>query len=608
MSGYYNRNNRGITKKLGPVTAYADAVLAGYKGTREQWAQDMAKLGQNVTQVAQNTKLTTELATQTEVNTEQVAKNTADVRRLAEETSDNAVQVASNTAESNRLAEETKQAAAQAKEDAEYAGAAADNFRVDTTLSEAGKAAEAKTTGEKFARLSEEIDDVTYKSQNIIYPYLDDFKCYGNMLGVCSIDIKEGYYATSAVGQEVKYFTNPSYTAHLLKVKQTKYNFKNIRFISVLDKNGLSLYYTPDANSVDMSLYPSAKYLVVCSLTNGSGVFEGYIGDVDQQKYCYPVKSKPMNCEFLKLDGGTDYRGYFGRLVTSRNKSVLTLSFNFTAFDNLTIAFVNSDSFATPLMEIDVSNTGLRIIAPDTGTTNVEHGMMIQNNLQIVIPMGFESNYLRVVSNGVEFGRVWYPRVTSLCYPAVSLTAEYTNLRASFASPDFNAKYWLFGDSYFTNRNDRWVYYLRRDERDKDCMIDGFPGENSAKALKSFKTSLYYGTPEKAVWCLGMNNPDDGAINAEWLECVTEFIKICELNDIAPILATIPNTPIIDNSYKNEWVKNSGVRYVDFASAVQSNENEWFDGMLSADNVHPTETGAITLYYKFLTDFPEVYQ
>lgn len=159
MSGYYNRNNRGITKKLGPVTAYADAVLAGYKGTREQWAQDMAKLGQNVTQVAQNTKLTTELAAQTRVNTEQVAKDTADVRELAEETSDNAAQVASNTAESNRLAEETKLAAAQAKEDAEYAGAAADNFRVDTTLSEAGKAAEAKTTGEKFARLSEEIGD-----------------------------------------------------------------------------------------------------------------------------------------------------------------------------------------------------------------------------------------------------------------------------------------------------------------------------------------------------------------------------------------------------------------------------------------------------------------
>ncbi len=156
MSGYYNRNNRGITKKLGPVTAYADAVLAGYTGTREQWAQDMAKLGQNVTQVAQNTKLTTELAEQTRVNTEQVAKDTADVRVLAEETSDNAAQVASNTAESNRLAEETKQAAAQAKDDAEYAGAAADNFRVDTTLSEEGKAAEAKTTGEKFEQLSEE--------------------------------------------------------------------------------------------------------------------------------------------------------------------------------------------------------------------------------------------------------------------------------------------------------------------------------------------------------------------------------------------------------------------------------------------------------------------
>lgn len=203
MSGYYNRNNRGITKKLGPVTAYADAVLAGYKGTREQWAQDMAKLGQNVTQVAQNTELTTELAEQTRENTEQVAKDTADVRRLADETSDNAVQVASNTAESNRLAKETKQAAAQAKADAEYAGAAADNFRVDTTLSEEGKAAEAKTVGEKFAQLSEEIVAVEEKAEDRLNAYIN-----GVTLEWTAGNISSDGVITDGATQENNYYSS----------------------------------------------------------------------------------------------------------------------------------------------------------------------------------------------------------------------------------------------------------------------------------------------------------------------------------------------------------------------------------------------------------------
>lgn len=34
--------------------------------------------------------------------------------------------------------------------------------------------------------------------------------------------------------------------------------------------------------------------------------------------------------------------------------------------------------------------------------------------------------------------------------------------------------------------------------------------------------------------------------------------------------------------------------------------DSWYDGMLSGDNVHPTEKGAITLYLQALADFPEL--
>lgn len=48
----YNGND--IVTNLGGVTAYADAVKAGYTGTREQFAEDMAKLGGNVAEVRES--------------------------------------------------------------------------------------------------------------------------------------------------------------------------------------------------------------------------------------------------------------------------------------------------------------------------------------------------------------------------------------------------------------------------------------------------------------------------------------------------------------------------------------------------------------------------
>lgn len=38
-------------QNLGAVTSYAEAVAGGYKGTREEYREDMAKLASNVTQV-----------------------------------------------------------------------------------------------------------------------------------------------------------------------------------------------------------------------------------------------------------------------------------------------------------------------------------------------------------------------------------------------------------------------------------------------------------------------------------------------------------------------------------------------------------------------------
>ena len=106
-----------------------------------------------------------------------------------------------------------------------------------------------------------------------------------------------------------------------------------------------------------------------------------------------------------------------------------------------------------------------------------------------------------------------------------------------------------------------------------------------------------------------MNDIDtETGINSEWKNYVEKFIQDCMDKNIIPILATIPNTPNRRHTYKNEYVKNSGYRYIDFAKGVNSETYpaSWDEGMLHTDSTHPTEEGAKALAIEVLIDFPEI--
>ena len=64
------------------------------------------------------------------------------------------------------------------------------------------------------------------------------------------------------------------------------------------------------------------------------------------------------------------------------------------------------------------------------------------------------------------------------------------------------------------------------------------------------------------------------------------------------------------NCFKNEYIRNSGYRYIDFASAVGAVEakSPWYEGMLSTDNIHPTSAGGKALAEQILMDLPEILQ
>ena len=193
----------------------------------------------------------------------------------------------------------------------------------------------------------------------------------------------------------------------------------------------------------------------------------------------------------------------------------------------------------------------------------------------------------------------------------ISENSTLTNCKLTWTPSDINKKIWLFGDSYIAYSPARWPYYLHNYNYDNNVLLDGWPGEGSVNARNSLMTLIQFGTPKYIVWCMGMNDGSDtdaSTPSSNWTVRRDEMLTICNNNGITPIFATIPNVPSILHTGKNAWIKASGYRYIDFAAAVgaESAGATWFSGMLSSDNVHPSEYGAKALFARVLLDFPEI--
>ena len=66
-----------------------------------------------------------------------------------------------------------------------------------------------------------------------------------------------------------------------------------------------------------------------------------------------------------------------------------------------------------------------------------------------------------------------------------------------------------------------------------------------------------------------------------------------------------------DNSYKNAFIKSSGMRYIDLAKAVGGDtftDDSWYDGYLETTSpwIHTTELGAKAQMAQIIRDFPEI--
>lgn len=362
------------------------------------------------------------------------------------------------------------------------------------------------------------------------------------------------------------------------------------------------------------------------------------ISDIDSIKnslsVIYPatesdIISRVTNCETEVAKSSISYIPILSAYMESMNSGdVLTVSATFdcnkndveeffaniTSFDTLTVAHGGSDRFMGG--DVVITNTEVMIKTYNNTVLKSEaHGLTISDFIYVCIEKDDKTNAkVTIMSKSGTYAL----QTTAGTYYGVngaikaSTTSELTNATLKYIAKDLSKDTWLFGDSYITlNDNGKYMTQLvNMGFADKICSC-GYGGAASVNIMFDFRNLTAIAKPKRIVWALGMNDKDgDNSVNANWNAFYNEVRTYCDSNGIELILATIPNTPSVStaNSYKNEIVRASGYRYIDFAKAVnaESDNSSWFDGMLSSDNVHPTELGAKVLASRFLMDVPEI--
>lgn len=278
-----------------------------------------------------------------------------------------------------------------------------------------------------------------------------------------------------------------------------------------------------------------------------------------------------------------------------------------SSFDKL--YFGHGEESYSLYFKIDEAN--VTFMTNGTESSSLAHGLTLSTYIDVLLIVG-EKNTGTLILNTLNGSYTQQVSVVNGYKGQVFVRpsgCSLTDVTINFTSADMRQPIWMFGNSYFTHTSTaRWTYYLIEWGFGR-CLLNAYPGEKSAQALDQLEAYLNYATPKYVVWCLGMNDPDTGsAINSDWETAVESLREICEEKDIELILSTIPNVPSYSNYYKNEYVRNSGFRYIDFAKAVgaESVGSSWYTGCLSQDNTHPTADGARLLCLRAIQDIPEL--
>lgn len=270
------------------------------------------------------------------------------------------------------------------------------------------------------------------------------------------------------------------------------------------------------------------------------------------------------------------------------------------------------------LAQIDSTNIS---IIHNTGTIKTEaHGLNISGWIDVVLKV--EELNVEISIHSLD----GYKKITATLpyrelYGRPTLEVDentnLTDISLRGYCDDFQKSIWFVGDSYTSCTEVRWTGQMLNFGID-NWMLLGVAGGKSKDLYEDLLLALKYGTPTYLVWCMGMNDADNGSLNTDYKKYF-ELVKAkCDELGIIMIPATVPcvktsahPTYARDNSYKNAFIKASGLRYIDLAKAVGGDtftEDAWYEGYLETKSpwIHTSELGAKAQMAQIIRDFPEI--
>ena len=251
---------------------------------------------------------------------------------------------------------------------------------------------------------------------------------------------------------------------------------------------------------------------------------------------------------------------------------------------------------------IDIDGTNITTYDYKTlDTHSYAHGLSISGLVVINIKTTAPRKAKVTISTGSEYSdsltcfekEIPWNGCGDNCIASVSDGGSYTDCYLSIGGECFLKDIWIFGDSW----TDHWPLYAY-EIGCNNYMLDGNSGRNSVSAYQSFVKDIEIGTPSAVIWMMGMNDPDtDSAVNSNWLTNYNLVKDICISLGIEFIACTIANTPDRNNYFKNNYIRESGDRYIELSQQLGCSDSMGgsygYDNILAHDGTHVNNTGRL---------------
>lgn len=402
-----------------------------------------------------------------------------------------------------------------------------------------------------------------------------------------SLGIKAGEnfrlsFASESTWSQVGVFYGANWSEHTKVLIDSAVNGKTYEFTAKEDINDIKVFLI-SAPTFNMTI--SAKYEKSGRLSEVEKAVEDI---VTSRSAILPYLSNKADA----LVAGSSLA--ISSAPNTKNHHVIGCNMAITEMGRIRISH-GLDTYAFGMVEIDDTNV-YEYITGNTATpayTN-PHGLEISDFLNVAVRIGTSVARAELVITSLA-GSVSKTINWMGCTGQAILTAvsgSYNNVELSMGGNAYKKDVWFFGDSYA----DYWPPVLYQ-KNVTDFHLDAFSGRNSAAALTSLQNALKLGTPKVLVWMLGMNDGDGSAINTSYKSVFDSVKSICKNMGIAFVPCTIPNCPVVNNYHKNAYVRANAEHYIDMAKILGADytDSTWYDGLIAADNVHPSEKGKVVI-------------